>query len=75
MVRGMVQAGHATEHDGLIAGKVAHVLCGGPAGHARAVTEQELLDLEREAFVSLCGETKTIERMGHMLQKNKPLRN
>jgi 3-hydroxyacyl-CoA dehydrogenase len=39
------------------------------------VTEQDLLDLEREAFLSLCGEQKTLERIAHMLQTNKPLRN
>ncbi len=75
MVRNMVAAGQATEHDALIAGKLANVLCGGAGGAAREVTEQEVLDLEREAFVSLCGEPKSLERMQHMLMKNKPLRN
>jgi 3-hydroxyacyl-CoA dehydrogenase len=75
MVRSMVQAGQATEHEGKIASKLAHVMCGGPGGHTRAVTEQEMLDLEREAFLSLCGEAKTQERMAYMLTNNKPLRN
>ncbi|MEE2902366.1 MAG: 3-hydroxyacyl-CoA dehydrogenase/enoyl-CoA hydratase family protein [Myxococcota bacterium] len=75
MVQGLVQGGQATEHDALIAGKVAHVLCGGASGHVRKVTEQEMLDLEREAFVSLVGEQKSQDRISHMLMKNKPLRN
>jgi len=75
MVDTMVSAGHASEHDALIAGKVANVLCGGPGGHTRKVTEAEMLELEAEAFVSLCGEPKSQERMQHMLMKNKPLRN
>ncbi len=75
MVQTLVDGGYATEHDALIAGKVATVLCGGPGGASREITEQEILDLEREAFVSLCGEQKSIERMQFMLMKNKPLRN
>ncbi len=75
MVHGMVQAGQASAHDALIAGKLANVLCGGKAGHTRLVTEQEVLDLEREAFLSLAGEEKTHARITHMLQHNKPLRN
>ncbi len=71
----MIDAGWATEHDGLIGRKLAHVLCGGVSGASHEVTEQEILDLEREAFVSLCGEPKSQERMQHMLMKNKPLRN
>ena len=59
----------------LIARKLATVLCGGVAGAAREVTEDEILELEREAFVSLCGEPKTQARMQHMLLHNKPLRN
>lgn len=70
-----VAGGFATEHDALIGRKVAHVLCGGAGGAGREVTEEEILELEREAFVSLCGEQKTIERMQHMLTTNKPLRN
>lgn len=67
--------GYASEHDGLIARKVATVLCGGAGGAAGPVTEQQMLDLECEAFVSLCGEAKTLERIQHMLTTNKPLRN
>ena len=51
------------------------VLCGGVGGAAREVTEDEMLELEREAFVSLCGEPKSLERMQYMLMNNKPLRN
>ncbi len=67
--------GYATAHDALIARKLATVLCGGPGGAAREVTEDEILELEREVFVSLCGEAKTMERIQYMLMNNKPLRN
>jgi 3-hydroxyacyl-CoA dehydrogenase len=75
MVDTLVAGGYASEHDAKIAGKVAEVLCGGRGGGSREVTEQEMLDLEREAFVSLCGEQKSQERMQFMLMNNKPLRN
>jgi 3-hydroxyacyl-CoA dehydrogenase len=75
MVDTLVAGGYASEHDAKIARKVATVLCGGAGGGAREVTEAEILELEAEAFVSLCGEPKTIERVMHMLQTNKPLRN
>jgi len=75
LVGDMVANGHASAHDGLIAGKVATILCGGAGGHTRKVTEDEMLELEREAFVSLCGEELSQARMQHMLQHNKPLRN
>jgi 3-hydroxyacyl-CoA dehydrogenase len=75
MVDTLVAGGYASEHDALIARKLGVVLNGGASGHTHEVTEQELLDLEREAFVSLCGEQKTLERMQYMLQNNKPLRN
>ncbi len=75
MVDTMVAAGYASEHDALIGRKVANVLCGGVAGSGGPVSEQDILDLEREAFVSLCGEPKSQERIQHMLMKNKPLRN
>ncbi len=75
MVDTLVAGGYATEHDGTIARKLATVLCGGRGGNARPVTEEEILELEREAFVSLCGEQKTQERMQYMLMNNKPLRN
>jgi 3-hydroxyacyl-CoA dehydrogenase len=71
----LVAGGFASEHDALIARKVANVLCGGPSGHAHEVTEEQMLELEREAFISLCGEPKSQERMQHMLTTNKPLRN
>ncbi|MFN0249778.1 MAG: hypothetical protein ACKV2T_23045, partial [Kofleriaceae bacterium] len=61
--------------DAKIAMKLANVLCGGPAGHTRPVTEDEILELEREAFLSLCGEPLSQARMQYMLQNNKPLRN
>lgn len=65
----------ASEHDIKIARKIAWVLCGGDLSGPQQVTEQYLLDLEREAFLSLCGEPKTLERIQHMLQTGKPLRN
>ena len=74
-VYGMKLSGYVSEHDEKIAGHLAHVLCGGDTDGKRAVSEEHVLDLEREAFMSLVGETKTIERMQHMLTKNKPLRN
>ena len=74
-VYGMMLGGFASEHDKLIADKVAWVLCGGDTDGRTPVAEQHILDLEREAFLSLLGEEKTIARMQHMLMKNKPLRN
>ncbi len=75
MVDTLVAGGYASEHDAKIARKLAVVLCGGAGGASREVTEQEMLDLEREAFVSLAGEPKSMERMQYMLTNNKPLRN
>jgi 3-hydroxyacyl-CoA dehydrogenase len=75
MVNTLVAGGYASEHDALIARKLAAVLCGGSSGATRAVGEDEILELEREAFVSLCGEPKSQERMQYMLMNNKPLRN
>lgn len=71
----MQEGGYASDHDALIAKKLAAVLTGGEVEQNALVTEQYLLDLEREAFVSLCGEPKTQARMLHMLKTNKPLRN
>jgi 3-hydroxyacyl-CoA dehydrogenase len=68
------RAGRISDHDALIGRKLAHVLAGGALGSA-TVTEQQLLDLEREAFLSLCGERKTLERIAHTLKTGKPLRN
>jgi 3-hydroxyacyl-CoA dehydrogenase len=75
MVDTLVAAGHATQHDAKIAAKLANVLCGGAGGGSREVTEDEILELEREAFVSLCGEEKSQARMQAILMTNKPLRN
>ena len=66
---------YASDHDILIAKKVASVLCGGDLTSAQKVSEQYLLDIERQEFLSLCGEQKTLQRIQHMLEKNKPLRN
>ncbi len=68
-------AGEITEHDALIAGKLARILCGGEVDEDVTVSEQHLLDLELEAFLSLLGEPKTQERIDHMLKTGKPLRN
>jgi 3-hydroxyacyl-CoA dehydrogenase len=68
------EAGQATEHDVRIGRKVAYVLCGGD-GPPRDVTEQDVLDLEREAFLELLGTRETRERIGYMLKNGKPLRN
>jgi 3-hydroxyacyl-CoA dehydrogenase len=66
---------YASEHDIKIAKKTAFVLCGGDLTGQQRVSEQYLLDIEREAFLSLCGEQKTLERIQYMLTNNKPLRN
>jgi 3-hydroxyacyl-CoA dehydrogenase len=68
-------AGEITEHDALVAGKLAHVLCGGEVDDDAPVSEEYLLSLELEAFLSLLGEPKTLERIEHMLKVGKPLRN
>jgi 3-hydroxyacyl-CoA dehydrogenase len=71
-----MEAGHyISEHDKKIANKLAYVMAGGDLSEATFVTEQYLLDLEREAFLSLTGERKTLERIQFMLTKGKPLRN
>ena len=76
-IEGFVKAGTISEHDALVASKLAHVLTGGDRGrrHRSRVDEQYFLDLEREAFVSLAGEPKSQDRMAHMLKTGKPLRN
>ena len=66
---------YASEHDIKIAKKIAWVLCGGDLSGPTRVSEKYLLDIEREAFLSLCGEPKTMERIQFMLEKGKPLRN
>jgi len=71
-----MMAGHyISEHDRKIANKLAYVMAGGDLSEPTLVTEQYLLDLEREAFLSLCGERKTLERIQYMLKTGKPLRN
>lgn len=71
----MNKAGFATPHDVTVGNKLAWVLCGGDVLPNTEVSEQYLLDLEREAFVSLCGTKETQARMAHMLKTGKPLRN
>jgi len=69
------RGGRISDHDALIGRKLAWILAGGDLPHAGALTEQQVLDLEREAFLSLCGERKTQERIAHTLKTGKPLRN
>lgn len=69
------RAGRITEHDAVIGRALARVVAGGSLGHEGVVSEQDLLDLEREAFLSLCGEARTQERIAHTLRTGKPLRN
>ncbi|MGS4344287.1 3-hydroxyacyl-CoA dehydrogenase/enoyl-CoA hydratase family protein [Myroides odoratus] len=71
----MMAGKYISEHDHKIANKLAYVMAGGDLSEAALVSEQYLLDLEREAFLSLCGERKTLERIQHMLKTGKPLRN
>jgi 3-hydroxyacyl-CoA dehydrogenase len=74
-VQGMRNGGYATEYDLVVASKLATVLTGGDVASGTRVSEQYLLELEREAFLSLCGDERTQARMQHMLMYNKPLRN
>ena len=69
------QSGHATPHDALIASHVAHILTGGNHYAGSKITEQDVLDLECEAFLSLCGTEATQQRIAHMLKTGRPLRN
>jgi 3-hydroxyacyl-CoA dehydrogenase len=71
----MVRGGYASEYDANVGRKLANILAGGPLTTPQLVSEQYVLDLEREAFVSLCGEKKTQERIAHTLKTGKPLRN
>jgi 3-hydroxyacyl-CoA dehydrogenase len=71
----MKDSKYISEHDMKIANKLAYVMAGGDLSEPTLVSEQYLLDLEREAFLSLCTERKTLERIQHMLTKGKPLRN
>jgi 3-hydroxyacyl-CoA dehydrogenase len=74
-INGMTKANYATEHDAVVAKKLAYVMCGGDLSEQTLVSEQYLLDLEREAFLSLCGERKTLERIQSVLKGGKPVRN
>jgi 3-hydroxyacyl-CoA dehydrogenase len=69
------RAGRISDHDALIGRKLAWILAGGSLPHPAAVSEQQLLDLEREAFLSLCGERRTQERIAYTLKTGKTLRN
>jgi 3-hydroxyacyl-CoA dehydrogenase len=74
-INGMWRANYATDHDVVVAKKLAYVMCGGDLSEPSSVSEQYLLDLEREAFLSLCGEKKTLERIQSVLKGGKPVRN
>jgi 3-hydroxyacyl-CoA dehydrogenase len=74
-VRLMREAEYISDHDLTIANRLAYVLCGGGVTPGTLVSEQYFLDLEREGFLSLCGEKKTAERIAHTLKTGKPLRN
>ncbi len=74
-VSGMKYGRYISDHDQKIADKLAYVICGGDLSYPQEVSEQYLLDLEREAFLSLCGEKKTLERIQSVLTTGKPLRN
>ncbi len=74
-INGMWRGKYATDHDVTVAKKLAYVMCGGDLSEQSLVSEQYLLDLEREAFLSLCAEKKTLERIQAVLKTGKPLRN
>ena len=74
-INGMWRGKYATDHDVVVAKKLANVMCGGDLSEQTLVSEQYLLDLEREAFLSLTGEKKTLERIQSILKTGKPLRN
>jgi len=74
-INGMYRGNYITEYDVFIAKKLAYVMCGGDLSEATLVNEQYLLNLEREAFLSLCGEKKTLERLQSVLKSGKPIRN
>jgi 3-hydroxyacyl-CoA dehydrogenase len=71
----MRQAEYISDHDAKVAMHLANIICGGEVTPGALITEQALLDLEREAFLSLCGERKTQERIAFTLKTGKPLRN
>jgi 3-hydroxyacyl-CoA dehydrogenase len=74
-INGMFRGNYITEYDVFIAKKLAYVMCGGDLSETTIVNEQYLLNLEREAFLSLCGERKTLERLQSVLKNGKPVRN
>jgi 3-hydroxyacyl-CoA dehydrogenase len=74
-IHNLQQGGYASEYDAYLSGLLAHVLCGGALSSPQWVDEQYLLDLERAAFVELCSQQKTRDRIEHMLKSGKPLRN
>jgi 3-hydroxyacyl-CoA dehydrogenase len=71
----MAEGKYITQYEKVIAGKLAYVMTGGELSRPTWVSEQYILDLEREAFLSLCGNEKTQQRMWNLLQTGKPLRN
>ncbi len=74
-IHGMWRGKYITDYDKFVAEKLAYVMCGGDLSQPSLVSEQYLLDLEREAFLSLCGQKKTLERIQSILTTGKPLRN
>jgi 3-hydroxyacyl-CoA dehydrogenase len=74
-IHSMWRGHYATDHDVVVAKKLAFVMCGGDLSEPSLVSEQYILDLEREAFLSLCGEKKTLERLQSVLKGGKPVRN
>lgn len=74
-IHGMWRGNYISDYDRLIAEKLAWVMCGGDLSSSTQVSEQYLLDIEREAFLSLCGQKKTLERLQSILTTGKPLRN
>ncbi|KAA9041413.1 3-hydroxyacyl-CoA dehydrogenase/enoyl-CoA hydratase family protein [Ginsengibacter hankyongi] len=74
-INGMHRGNYITDYDVIIAKKLAYVMCGGDLSEPTLVSEQYLLNLEREAFLSLCGEKKTLERLQSVLKTGKPIRN
>lgn len=74
-IHAMWRGQYATDHDVVVAKKLAYVMCGGDLSEPSLVSEQYILDLEREAFLSLCGEKKTLERIQSVLKGGKPVRN
>ncbi len=74
-INGMYSGNYITEYDVKVARKLAFVMCGGDLSEPSLVSEQYLLDLERESFLSLCGEKKTLERIQSVLKSGRPIRN